>query len=121
MNANSTKRQVFLEFIYKNGSIRQTIYDHITAKDDQLLTIVALAYGNGTQLSIADLLEIVDTGSRSSIYSRIQKLRDLNMIEYERTGDGYRYQVNPTEQLFFYFDQLGNSMKAIGKMYLKPK
>ena len=121
MNANSTKRQIFLEFIYKNGSIRQTIYDHITAKDDQLLTVVALAYANGTQVSVTDLLDIVDTGSRYSIYSRIQKLRELNMIEFEKTSDRHRYKVNPTEELFLYFDQLGNSMKAIGKMHLKPK
>jgi hypothetical protein len=121
MNANSTKRQIFLEFIYKNGSIRQTIYDHITAKDDQLLTVVALAYANGTQVSVTDLLDIVDTGSRYSIYSRIQKLRELNMIEYEKTGDRHRFQVNPTGDLLRYFDQLGNSMIAIVKIHLKSK
>ena len=121
MNANSTKRQVFLEFIYKNGSIRQTRYDHITSRDDQLLTIVALAYANGKRLSVIDLLETVDIGSRSSVYSRIKKLRELNMIEYEKTGDRHRFQVNPTGDLLRYFDQLGNSMIAIGRIHLKSK
>ena len=121
MNANSTKRQVFLEFIYKNGSIRQTRYDHITSRDDQLLTIVALAYANGKRLSVIDLLETVDIGSRSSVYSRIKKLRELNMIEYEKTGDRHRFQVNTTGDLLRYFDQLGNSMIAIGKIHLKSK
>ena len=121
MNANSTKRQVFLEFIYKNGSIRQTRYDHITSRDDQLLTIVALAYANGKRLSVTDLLENRDIGSHDALYKRIQKLRQLNMIEYKRTEDRRRYQVIPTEELFRYFDQLGNSMNSIGKTDLNPK
>ena len=121
MNANSIKRKVYLEFLLSQRLLRQKKYDYITAKDEQLLKIVALAYVNGTQVSVTDLLDIVYTGSRSSIYSRIQKLRELNMIELEKTGDRHRYKVNPTEELFLYFDQLGNSMKAIGKMHLKPK
>ena len=120
MNANSIKRKVYLEFLISQRLLRQKKYDYITAKDEQLLKIVALAYVNGTQVSVTDLLDIVDTGSRSSIYSRIQKLRELNMIELEKTGDRHRYKVNPTEELFLYFDQLGNSMKAIGKTYLNP-
>ena len=55
------------------------------------------------------------------IKRRIKKLRELNMIEFEKTSDRHRYKVNPTEELFLYFDQLGNSMKAIGKMHLKSK
>ena len=121
MNANSIKRKVYLEFLISQRLLRQKKYDYITAKDEQLLKIVALAYINGTQLSVTDLLETVDTGTRSTVHRRIQKLRHSSMIEYERTEDRRRYQVNPTEELFLYFDQLGNSMKAIGKMHLKPK
>ena len=93
----------------------------MTAKDEQLLKIVAFAYVNGTPLSVTDLLENVDAGNRTSAHRRIQKLRQLSMIEYERTEDRRRYQVNPTEKLLRYFDQLGNSMISIGKKNLKPK
>ena len=120
MNANSIKRKVYLEFLISQRLLRQKKYDYITAKDEQLLKIVALAYVNGTQLSVTDLLETVDMGTRSTVHRRIQKLRHSSMIEYERTEDRRRYQVNPTEELFLYFDQLGNSMMAIGKTYLNP-
>ena len=43
------------------------------------------------------------------------------MIEYEKTEDRRRFQVNPTADLLHYFDQLGNSMIAIGKIHLKSK
>jgi DNA-binding MarR family transcriptional regulator len=120
MNANSIKRKVYLEFLISQRLLRQKKHDYITAKDEQLLKIVALAYVNGTQLSVNDLLETVDTGTRSTVHRRIQKLRQLNMIEYKRTEDRRRYQVNPTEKLLRYFDQLGNSMMAIEKTYLNP-
>jgi len=121
MNANSLKRKVYIEFLISQRLLRQKKYDYITPKDEQLLSIVALAYANGKRLSVIDLLETVDIGSRTSVYSRIKKLRELNMIEYEKTGDRHRFQVNPTGDLLRYFDQLGNSMKVIGKMHLKPK
>ena len=54
---------------------------------------------------------------KSEAEKRIQKLRRLNMIEYERTEDRRRYQVIPTEELLRYFDQLGNLMKVIGKTH----
>jgi phosphopentomutase len=120
MNANSIKRKVYLEFLISQRLLRQKKYDYITAKDEQLLKIVALAYVNGTQLSVTDLLENQDMDSHAAVYRRIQKLRHSSMIEYERTEDRRRYQVNPTEELFLYFDQLGNSMMAIGKTYLNP-
>jgi DNA-binding MarR family transcriptional regulator len=121
MNANSLKRKIYLEFLISQRLLRQKKYDYITPKDEQLLMIVALAYAKETRLSVIDLLENRDVNSHSAVHKRIQKLRQLNMIEYERTEDRRRYQVNPTEDLLRYFDQLGNSMKAIGKMYLKPK
>ena len=55
--------------------------------------------------------------SHAAVHKRIQKLRQLNMIEYQRTDDRRRYQVNPTEKLLRYFDQLGNLMKTIGKTH----
>jgi len=67
MNANSIKRKVYLEFLISHQLIIQKKYDYMTAKDDQLLTIVALAYANGKRLSVIDLLETVDIGSRSSV------------------------------------------------------
>ena len=121
MNANSIKKKVYLEFLMSHQLTIQKKYDYMTAKDEQLLKIVALAYVNGTQLSVTDLFETVDTGTRSTVHRRIQKLRHSSMIEYERTEDRRRYQVNPTEKLLRYFDQLGNSMIAIGKIHLKSK
>ena len=121
MNGNSIKRKVYLEFLISQRLIRQKKFDHINAKDEQLLKIVAIAYAKNKRLSVIDLLETVDIGSRSSVYSRIKKLRELNMIEYEKTGDRHRFQVNPTGDLLRYFDQLGNSMIAIGKIHLKSK
>ena len=121
MNANSLKRKVYIEFLISQRLLRQKKYDYITPKDEQLLSIVALAYVKKTRLSVTDLLENQDMDSHAAVHRRIQKLRHSSMIEYERTEDRRRYQVNPTEELFLYFDQLGNSMKAIGKMHLKPK
>ena len=121
MNTNSIRRRVYLEFSLSLRLLRQKKYDYITAKDEQLLTIVALAYANGTQLSVIDLLENRDIGSHAAVHRRIQKLRQSSMIEYERTDDRRRYQVNPAEKLLCYFDQLGNSMNSIGKTYLKLK
>ena len=121
MNANSIKRKVYLEFLLSQRLLRQKKFDHISAKDEQLLTIIALAYAKETRLSVTDLLENVDAGTRTSVHKRIHKLRHLNMIEFERTEDRRRFQVNPTADLLRYFDQLGNSMIAIGKMHLKSK
>ena len=121
MNANLIRRQVYFEFSLSLRILRQKKYDYLTPKDDQLLTIVALAYTNGTRLSVVDLVENRDIGSKAAVHKRIQKLRYSSMIEYERTDDRRRYQVIPTDKLLRYFDQLGNSMKAIGKMHLKPK
>jgi DNA-binding MarR family transcriptional regulator len=117
MNANSIKRKVYLEFLISQRLLRQKKYDYMTAKDEQLLMIVALAYAKKTRLSVTDLLENRDMDSHAAVHKRIQKLRQLNMIEYERTEDRRRYQVNPTEKLLRYFDQLGNLMKAIGKTH----
>jgi len=117
MNANSIKRKVYLEFLLSQRLLRRKKYDYMTAKDEQLLTIVALAYGKETRLSVTDLFENRDIGSHDAVYKRIQKLRQLNMIEYKRTEDRRRYQVIPTEELFRYFDQLGNLMKAIEKTH----
>ena len=121
MNANSIKRKVYLEFLLSQRLIRQKKYDHMTAKDEQLLKIVAIAYAKNTPLSVIDLLENKDMGAHSTVHKRIHKLRHLNMIEFERTEDRRRFQVNPTADLLRYFDQLGNSMIAIGKMHLKSK
>ena len=121
MNANSIKRKVYLEFLLSQRLIRQKKYDHIASKDEQLLKIVAIAYEKNTPLSVTDLLENVYAGTRTSVQKRIHKLRQLNMIEYEKTEDRRQYQVNPTEKLLRYFDQLGNSMNSIGKTYLNPK
>jgi len=118
MNANSIKRKVYLEFLISQRLLRQKKYDYITAKDEQLLKIVAIAYANGAPLSVNDLLQTVDMGTRSTVHRRIQKLRQSSLIEYERTEDRRRYQVNPTEKLLCFFDQLGNSMNLIGKKYL---
>jgi DNA-binding MarR family transcriptional regulator len=120
MNANSIKRKVYLEFLISQRLLRQKKYDYMTAKDEQLLMIVALAYAKETRLSVLDLLENKDVGAHAAVHRRIQKLRQLNMIEYERTEDRRRYQVNPTEDLLRYLDQLGNSMMALKKS-LKPK
>ena len=120
MNANSLKRKVYLEFLISQRLLRQKKYDYITPKDEQLLMIVALAYAKETRLSVIDLLENRDMDSHAAVHKRIQKLRQLNMIEYQRTEDRRRYQVNPTEKLLSYFDQLGNSMVALKKR-LKPK
>ena len=117
MNANSIKRKVYLEFLLSQRLLRRKKYDYMTAKDEQLLTIVALAYGKETRLSVTDLFENRDIGSHDAVYKRIQKLRQLNMIEYKRTEDRRRYQVIPTEELLRYFDQLGNLMKVIGKTH----
>jgi len=117
MNADSIKRKVYLEFLISQRLLRQKKYDYITPKDEQLLMIVALAYAKKTRLSVIDLLENRDMDSHAAVHKRIQKLRQLNMIEYERTEDRRRYQVNPTEKLLRYFDQLGNLMKAIGKTH----
>jgi len=121
MNANSIKRKVYLEFLISQRLLRQKKYDYITPKDEQLLMIVALAYAKETRLSVLDLLENKDMGAHSTVHKRIQKLRQLNMIEYDRTEDRRRFQVNPTADLLRYFDQLGNSMIAIGKIHLKSK
>jgi hypothetical protein len=121
MNANSIRRKVYLGFLLSQRLLRQKKHDYITPKDEQLLTIVALAYAKNTRLSVTDLLENRDIGSHDALYKRIQKLRQLNMIEYKRTEDRRRYQVIPTEELFRYFDQLGNSMNSIGKTDLNPK
>ena len=121
MNANSIKKKVYLEFLMSHKLTIQKKYDYMTAKDEQLLKIVALAYVNGTPLSVSDLLKNRNIGSHAAVYERIQKLRQSRMIEYERTEDRRRYQVNPTEKLLRYFDQLGNSMIAIGKIHLKSK
>ena len=118
MNANSLKRKVYLEFLISQRLLRQKKYDYITPKDEQLLSIVALAYVKKTRLSVTDLLENQDMDSHAAVHRRIQKLRQLNLIEYERTDDRRRYQVNPTEDLLRYLDQLGNSMNSIGKTYL---
>ena len=118
MNANSLKRKVYLEFLISQRLLRQKKYDYITAKDEQLLKIVAIVYANGAPLSVNDLLQTVDIGTLSTVHRRIQKLRQLNLIEYERTEDRRRYQVNPTEDLLRYLDQLGNLMNSIGKTYL---
>ena len=120
MNANSIKRKVYLEFLISQRLLRQKKYDYITPKDEQLLMIVALAYSKETRLSVLDLLENQDMGAHSTVHKRIQKLRQLNMIEYERTEDRRRFQVNPTADLLRYFDQLGNSMVALKKR-LKSK
>ena len=111
MNTNSIKRQVYLEFLLSQRLLRQKKYDYITPKDEQLLTIVALAYANETKLSVGDLLKNSDICSFAAVHRRIQKLRQLNMIEYKRTEDRRRYQVNPSEDLLCYFDQLGNLIK----------
>ena len=121
MNANSIKRKVYLEFLLSQRLLRQKKFDHINAKDEQLLKIVAIAYAKNKRLSVIDLLENRDISSHAATHKRIQKLRQLNMIEYERTEDRRRFQVNPTGDLLRYFDQLGNSMIAIGKMHLKSK
>ena len=121
MNANSIKRKVYLEFLLSQRLIRQKKFDHINAKDEQLLKIVAIAYVKNTPLFVIDLLENKDMGAHSTVHKRIKKLRQLNMIEYERTEDRRRFQVNPTADLLRYFDQLGNSMIAIGKIHLKSK
>ena len=121
MNANSIKRKVYLEFLLSQRLIRQKKFDHINAKDEQLLKIVAITYVKNTPLFVIDLLENKDMGAHSTVHKRIQKLRQLNMIEYERTEDRRRFQVNPTGDLLRYFDQLGNSMIAIGKIHLKSK
>ena len=121
MNANSIKREVYLEFLLSQRLPRQKKYDFLSAKDEQVLSIVALAYSNSTQLNVIDLVGSSGIGSHSAAYRIIQKLRQLNMIEYEKTEDRRPYQVNPTEKLLRYFDQLGNSMKAIGKIHLKSK
>ena len=44
MNANSLKRKVYIEFLISQRLLRQKKYDYITPKDEQLLSIVALAY-----------------------------------------------------------------------------
>ena len=117
MNTNLIRRQFYLEFLLSQPLLRKKKYDYITAQDEQLLMIVALAYVKETRLSVNDLLENRDIGSHDAVYRRIQKLRQLNMIEYKRTEDRRRYQVIPTEELLRYFDQLGNLMKVIGKTH----
>jgi len=117
MNANSLKRKVYIEFLISQRLLRQKKYDYITPKDEQLLSIVALAYVKKTRLLVTDLLENQDMDSHAAVHRRIQKLRHSSMIEYERTEDRRRYQVNPTEKLLRYFDQLGNLMKTIGKTH----
>ena len=118
MNTNLIRRQFYLEFLLSQRLLRKKKYDYITAQDEQLLMIVALAYVKETRLSVNDLLENRDIGCHSAVHRRIQKLRQSSMIEYERTDDRRRYQVIPTEKLLCYFDQLGNSMISIGKTYL---
>ena len=71
------------------------------------------------RLSVIDLLENRDISSHAATHKRIQKLRQLKMIEYEKTEDRRRFQVNPTADLLHYFDQLGNSMIAIGNKNTK--
>ena len=118
MNANSFKRRMFFEFLLNKGAIQRKKYEYINAKDEQLLTIVALAYANGKQLSVSDLLNNKVIGSQSSVHSRVIRLLHLKLIEYEKTEDRRRYQVNPTEKLLRYYDQLGNMSATIVKMYL---
>ena len=71
MNANSIKRKVYLEFLLSQRLIRQKKYDHITAKDEQLLKIVAIAYVKNTPLFVIDLLENKDMGAHSTVHKRI--------------------------------------------------
>ncbi len=108
VNANSFKRLIFTEFLTNKRLIQRKNYDYISAKDDQILTIVAMSYANGKRLSVSDLLNNKIIGSRSSVHSRIQRLRQLNLIEYKTTEDIRRFQVCPTEKLLRYFDKLGN-------------
>ena len=115
MNENSFKRRIFMEFLINKESIQRKQYKYISAKDYQILTIVAVAYANGGRLSVSDLLKNKNIGSPSNVHSRIQRLRQLNLIEYETTEDLRRYQVRPTEKLLRYFDQLGNVIIKIQK------
>ena len=116
MNANSFKRRMIFEFLLNKGTIQRKKYEYINAKDEQLLTIVALAYAK--RLSVSDLLNNKVIGSQSSVHSRVIRLLHLKLIEYEKTEDRRRYQVNPTEKLLRNYDQLGNMSATIVKMYL---
>lgn len=53
----------------------------------------------------------------SVVHSRVIRLLHLKLIEYEKTEDRRRYQVNPTDKLLRYYDQLGNMSATIVKMH----
>lgn len=113
MNANLLLRQIYLEFILSKKSVLRKKYRFITAKDEQLLTIISLAWINGTQLTVNDLLEKTNIDSKSATHSKINKLLALNLIEYVPTEDDRRDQIRPSSKLLHYYDQLRNSMLDI--------
>jgi DNA-binding MarR family transcriptional regulator len=113
MNANLLLRQIYLEFILSKKSVLRKKYRFITAKDEQLLTIISLAWINGTQLSVNDLLENRNIDSKSATHNKINKLLAWNLIEYVPTEDDRRDQIRPSSKLLHYYDQLRNSMLDI--------
>lgn len=113
MRKNQSKGSAMLSFAIKRMMIRAEGYNYITPNDEHLLDTIALAYVNNERLSVKDLMNIAELGSPAHIHQRIQYLRSVNLIQYSKTDDKRRYQVEPTAELLKYFDKLGKAMKRV--------
>ena len=101
-----------IKFFDSRDQILKKNTDFFSIYDTRLITIVALSYFQETKLSVVDLMELNELGSRQTIHKRMKGLIFANWIELQSTDDKRRFQVSPSKKLLNYFDMLGKSISS---------
>ena len=84
MNANLLLRQIYLEFILSKKSVLRKKYRFITAKDEQLLTIISLAWING--IPVAEVCRKHGI-SAPTYYQQKSKYAGMSLPELKRVKE----------------------------------
>jgi hypothetical protein len=101
-----------IKFFDSRDKILKENTDFFSIDDTRLITIVALSYFQETRLSVVDLMELNELGSRQTIHKRMKMLISTNWIELKSTDDNRRFQLSPSKKLLNYFDRLGKVISS---------